>query len=220
MARLGVSSSVLDGYRDSGMAGMPSASHPRALTAAPLTEVATAVADHVRRVRPDVVVTYDRHGGYAHPDHIRTHDATRVALALLAADDDPALPSRAFEIRTPRSWAEADRRWLLAHVDPRHGLTLLDPDDAYPPGVVDDGAVSHVVVDPGAVAAQADALAAHPTQVTLYDDGHGPYYALSNDVAARLSGREGFARVDPVTWHDLPPDPDTGPGWGAGLLAP
>ena len=42
---------------------------------------------------------------------------------------------------------------------------------------------------------QAAALAAHGTQVRVFDG----YYALSNDVAARLAGREGFAAVDPRT---------------------
>jgi N-acetyl-1-D-myo-inositol-2-amino-2-deoxy-alpha-D-glucopyranoside deacetylase len=30
-------------------------------------------------------------------------------------------------------------------------------------------------------------------------------YALSNDIAARLPGREGFARLDPATGELLPP---------------
>ena len=51
------------------------------------------------------------------------------------------------------------------------------------------------MVRPDLVARQATALAAHGTQVRVFDG----YYALSNDVAARLAGREGFAPVDPRT---------------------
>jgi N-acetyl-1-D-myo-inositol-2-amino-2-deoxy-alpha-D-glucopyranoside deacetylase len=68
-------------------------------------------------------------------------------------------------------------------------------DDEYPPSVVDDELVTHEVVAPELVPAQAAALAHHATQVTV----RGETYALSNDIAARLPGREGFALLDPAT---------------------
>jgi len=52
------------------------------------------------------------------------------------------------------------------------------------------------VVDPVHLPAQVDALDAHRTQLRVWPGG---YYALTNDVAARLAGREGFVRVDPLT---------------------
>ena len=181
---------ALSRYRDSGMLGMPAAHHPRAFVRAPVEEAATLVADHLRALRPDVVVTYDRHGGYGHPDHVQTHRVTMAALAALAPDDRP---DRVFEIRTPRSWAVEDRAWLPGHVRAEEGLTLLAPDDAYPPSVVPDDEVTHIVLDPGVRTTQEYALSAHRTQVSVFQG----YYALSDDVAARLAGREGFARVDP-----------------------
>lgn len=177
-------------YRDSGMAGMPAAHHPRAFAAAPVGEAAALVAQHLRSVRPDVVVTYDEHGGYGHPDHVQTHRVTMAALAALVPAERPAL---VFEIRTPRSWAVDDRDWLPQHVRVEDGLRLPGADEDYPPSVVLDDQVSHVVVDPGVVRIQQDALAAHRTQVRVF----AGYYALSNGVAARLAGREGFTRVDP-----------------------
>jgi N-acetyl-1-D-myo-inositol-2-amino-2-deoxy-alpha-D-glucopyranoside deacetylase len=57
--------------------------------------------------------------------------------------------------------------------------------------------VTHVVQEPALVALQSRALARHATQVRVYEG----YYALSNRVAGRLSGREGFARFDPVAGH-------------------
>ena len=77
--------------------------------------------------------------------------------------------------------------------------------------VVDDAVVSHVVVDEMAGKRMTWALAAHRTQVTLFDG----YYSLSNDIAARLSGREAFARLDPATGERLPRTSDT---WFEGLL--
>ena len=183
---------ILSRYRDSGMAGTPSAANPAAFVNADLDEAAALVAAVVRRVRPAAVVTYDRHGGYGHPDHIQTHRVTCAALASLDAQDRPPL----YAVLTPESWAREDRRWLDDHDTPS-GWTVPDPDGAYPPSVVDDDVVTHELVLPEQVPLQAEALRRHRTQVTVAPDGLS--YALSNDIAARLSGREGFALLDPAT---------------------
>jgi N-acetyl-1-D-myo-inositol-2-amino-2-deoxy-alpha-D-glucopyranoside deacetylase len=69
-------------YRDSGMPGSPDNQHPQALTAQPLETVAARVAQHIRRIRPQVVLTFDPIGGYNHPDHIAIHKATVRAFDL------------------------------------------------------------------------------------------------------------------------------------------
>lgn len=217
IARLGARHTFLGGsvtggqvprWRDSGMAGMPSARHPRAFAAAEVSEVAGLVAAYLRERRPDVVVTYDREGGYGHPDHIATRRGVEAALAGLA---DHERPGRFFEIVTPRSWAVADRAWLAEHVPSGCGLQVPSTDDPYAVCVVDDTVVSHVVLDDAARERQASALAAHRTQVTVFGD----YYALSNDIAARLSGREAFVRLDPRTGQRLP---RLASDWFQGLL--
>jgi N-acetyl-1-D-myo-inositol-2-amino-2-deoxy-alpha-D-glucopyranoside deacetylase len=69
--------------------------------------------------------------------------------------------------------------------------------------------VTHEVVDPGLVPVQAAALRQHVTQVTVADSGDT--YALSNDIAARIPGREGFALLDPATGRLLRSEPSSGP---------
>jgi LmbE family N-acetylglucosaminyl deacetylase len=64
------------GYRDSGMMGSPDNDHPGSLWQASADEVVRRVAEIIRRVRPQVVVTFDPYGGYGHPDHIAMHRAT------------------------------------------------------------------------------------------------------------------------------------------------
>ena len=137
-----------------------SAEDPRAFVNADLGEAAGLVAEHIARVRPDVVVTYDEHGGYAHPDHIRTHQVTMAALRRLDADGEAPL---VYAVLTPRSWAVEDREWLARHVDRRQAphLTVPGPDDPFPPSVVPDEVVTHEVVRPDLVPVQAAALAAH-----------------------------------------------------------
>ena len=201
MAELGVTHEVLGAdpaagrlsrWRDSGMAGTPSADHPDAFVRAGVGEAAALVAEVVRRIAPAAVVTYDRHGGYGHPDHIQAHRVTCAAVASLPEGSRPPL----YAVLTPVSWAREDRAWLASH--PVGGAwTLPDPDGEYPPSVVDDGLVTHELVDPGLRPSQADALRHHRTQVSVAADGLS--YALSNDIAARLPGREGFALLDPAT---------------------
>lgn len=79
---LGLTGVYFLGYRDSGMAGSPANSHPDALAAQPLEQVAARVVRHIREIKPQVVVTFDPIGGYKHPDHIAIHRATVLAFNL------------------------------------------------------------------------------------------------------------------------------------------
>jgi len=106
------------GYRDSGMPGTPDNHHPQALAAAPVEQVAAEVASWIRRLRPQVVLTFDPIGGYRHPDHIACHNATR--LAFEAAGDPSRFPDGYAPFRPAKLYYHTFRRpWL------RHGLRLL-----------------------------------------------------------------------------------------------
>lgn len=205
LGELGVTSHLLGAsgpgghltYRDSGMAGSAAAAHPRAWAGADLADAAAAVRALIDEVRPDVVVTYDATGGYGHPDHVRTHEATCHAVATSA--DAPVL----YAVLTPRSWAVQDRAWLAEHVPTGCGLVVPAQDDPYPSQVVPDTVVTHTVRDPSAVAVQCRALRFHETQVVVGDG----WYALSNHVVSRLAGREGYARLDAATGRPTSEDP-------------
>jgi LmbE family N-acetylglucosaminyl deacetylase len=73
------------GYHDSGMHGWETNTAPHAFAQARLEEVVDQLVPIIRQHRPDVVVTYDEHGGYGHPDHIMAHRVTMAALAAAAA---------------------------------------------------------------------------------------------------------------------------------------
>lgn len=81
---LGLKSIFFLGYRDSGMPGSEDNKHPRALAAQPVEDVAAEVARYIRRLKPEVVITFDPIGGYYHPDHIAIHKATVRAFELAA----------------------------------------------------------------------------------------------------------------------------------------
>jgi N-acetyl-1-D-myo-inositol-2-amino-2-deoxy-alpha-D-glucopyranoside deacetylase len=83
-------------YRDSGMPGSPDNTHPRALDAQPLDEVAANVVCYIRELKPQVVLTFDPIGGYRHPDHIAIQRATVRAFEQAGNPDfaPESLPAR------------------------------------------------------------------------------------------------------------------------------
>ncbi len=87
---LGLKEVFFLGYRDSGMPGMDANQHPDAQINAPVEEVAGRVVKYIRKLKPDVVLTFDPIGGYKHPDHIHIHKAT--VLAFTNADDESFHP--------------------------------------------------------------------------------------------------------------------------------
>jgi mycothiol S-conjugate amidase len=87
-AVIGYDEVVKLGYRDSGMPDTPANERPDCFARAPLEEAAGRLVEVIRRVRPQVIVTYDEdQRGYPHPDHLRVHD---VSVAAFEAAGDPA----------------------------------------------------------------------------------------------------------------------------------
>lgn len=84
------------GYADSGMRGWPANDAPDSLHRADRDHAALKIAHILDEEQADVVVGYDWHGGYGHPDHVRVHDLTRRAL------DFAARPPRYLEQTTNR----------------------------------------------------------------------------------------------------------------------
>jgi LmbE family N-acetylglucosaminyl deacetylase len=84
---LGVDDLYFLGYRDSGMAGAAENQDPRALAMADPEEAVGRIVAHIRRERPDVLVTFDETGGYGHPDHVAIHHHAQAAFVAAA---DPA----------------------------------------------------------------------------------------------------------------------------------
>jgi len=97
-------------YRDSGMPGSQENEHARAFINAPLEEVAKEIVGYIRRIQPDIVLTFDPLGGYLHPDHIAAHKATVRAFKLSADPnyvmDDlaPYAPKKLFFHVIPRGF--------------------------------------------------------------------------------------------------------------------
>lgn len=185
---LGANGTRLSRYRDSGMAGSPSAARPDAFVNADPAEAIGLIREVLNAVAPDIVVTYENRGGYAHPDHIQTHRLTCAAVATMAP------PPQTYAVFTPAAWAREDRAWVASQVR-EEGIGIPSPEEPYAESVLPDDLTAVVHESATACARQAAALRAHATQVTVHDG----WFALSNDIAQRLPGREAWAVLDPRT---------------------
>ncbi len=75
------------GFKDSGMVGSLTSEDPTCLWQAPQAVVTRRVVEIMRDLQPQVVITFNKYGGYGHPDHIAIQRATTEAFALAS---DPA----------------------------------------------------------------------------------------------------------------------------------
>lgn len=180
-------------WRDSGMAGTPSARHPRAFVNsgdAAVTELVAVLLE----LRPRVVVTYDPRGGYGHPDHIRAHEITTAAVAA-AAEQGWDVPKF--------YWTVTDADLLRQHTAALARRTVDELPGALPKGWrlpteaelagMSTTGVTTVVDVADVLAAKRAALRAHATQVTVAPSGRE--FALSNNIALPILPEEHFRLV-------------------------
>ena len=73
-------------WRDSGMMGTEGNDDPRCFWRADVDQAARALLDVIAEVRPHVLLTYDAHGAYGHPDHIQAHRVAWRACELAGPD--------------------------------------------------------------------------------------------------------------------------------------
>ena len=166
-------------YEDSGMIGTPENERSTAFWNADLDEATGHLVKVVEEVRPQVVVTYDEHGGYGHPDHIQAHQVTNLALAAAGWQ-----VAKLYHV----AWGGPERRQRerddYEAAGRPGGFDLPDPATATaPPGPVTTSVDIAPYLD-----AKLAAIAAHRTQVTVV----APFFALSNNVAHKAYGTEHF----------------------------
>jgi N-acetyl-1-D-myo-inositol-2-amino-2-deoxy-alpha-D-glucopyranoside deacetylase len=158
------------------MMGLPDNDDPRCFWRANLEEAADALAKVIDEVEADVVVTYDTNGFYGHPDHIQAHRVTRRAHELAG--------------RAARLYATAMPRSVLAraHELPADSWFVKNADLSV---AVRDDQVTTEIDATGYLDAKRAAMRAHETQITV----DGDYYALSNELGARILGSEYYTQL-------------------------
>ena len=169
------------GYEDSGMEGEQSAERPGCFATADVDEASGRLAAILEEESADVLVVYDEHGGYGHPDHVQVH---RVGMAAADRAGTPvvymATMDRDFMIELRRQAADSG----------------FGPDDnlegADTMGEPSVRITTEVDVSPW-VSVKRDAMRAHASQI-----GEESFFlSMPDDVFATVWGQEWFIRVRP-----------------------
>jgi len=166
-------------YRDSGMAGTGDNGHPSSLYQAPAEKVVGQVAEVIREVRPDVVITHDPTGGYGHPDHVTICRHTVSAVEQCRGDADAVLYYLCF----PRSAFQ--KMWqAMVDADIRPPFAADDIDAL---GTPDDEVTTIRKVDKF-LSIKKESLECHRTQI----DPGGPFAQLSPEIVDEIMSTEYF----------------------------
>jgi len=132
---IGIAELIFLDYRDSGMSGAPENQDERAFINAPAEKVVNQLTALIRRIKPEIVLTFEPFGGYGHPDHIAIHRHTVAAFHAAANPEyhpELGLPwqaKRLFYTVIPRSFFEAMREEMkVAGFDQENQGPLDSPD--------------------------------------------------------------------------------------------
>lgn len=177
------------GYEDS---GIPARGRPHSLAAAPLEAVANAIRAVLARHAPDIVITHDATGGYGHPDHVRTCEATVLAVGGL--ERKPLLYHAVTPVRVvdefQRAFAKAGLRAGRA--------AAAGADMERDVGVADDRVTATIDVSQF-VGTKRSAVTAHRTQMTGHVLLRLPWPVLERLWSEEHFSLGGAARGAPVT---------------------
>ena len=188
---LGVARHQFLGYLDSGMAGEPTNERPGCFAAADVEEAAGRLATILEEESADVVVAYDEHGGYGHPDHVQVHRVGLRAGALagtakvyMATQDRDFLASLAND--------HADSAWAPPAEMAEQMQAMGEPGSR----------ISTEVDVSGWLDAKRGAMQAHPSQIP--DDSF--FLAMPDEIFALVWSKEWYIQAHPPV-----PDPFPGP---------
>ncbi|MDQ7026500.1 MAG: PIG-L family deacetylase [Anaerolineae bacterium] len=203
------------GYKDSGMQGAPENDDPDCLVynwKHNPEDVKRRVVETIREVQPQVIITFNKYGGYGHPDHIAIQQATIQAFhaasdsAYLTDGLQPYTPQKLYYSTMPK-WILSFRLWWLKMrgEDVRHMGRNKDIDFQK---IVDNIEPAHVSVNIGAYLEDWDeASACHISQGGGSMRGFFARWPMW--LRRVVMGKQGLTRVFPepvsegISEHDL-----------------
>ena len=187
------------------------------LARADTVEATGRLVRQIRRVRPQVVVTFDANGGYGHLDHIAVHSLTIAAFHQ--AGDPSCYPEQIAEGLRPyapqklyfTAFARSTMRGMREQTDPDGDGAAFRPggNTATIPleemGTPDELITTTITLDERQFEAKLRAMRAHRTQM----DPKNPIGSLPPEATRAWLGTERFVRAYPpdgpgdVGEHDL-----------------
>jgi len=197
-AALGIHEVIFLDYRDSGMVGTMENDDPRAFVNARSDKAVATITGIIRRERPTVVITFEPHGGYGHPDHKAIHHHTTAAVQSAAAPS--YRPDLGDAWRVPRlCWGVIPRSIFR---DMRNELERMGEDVSQWDRMEEEGAgwpegMADITVDVTEfIPNKWVALEAHKTQF----GGENMFRKASEAMMQQMLGREYFFIAMP--WRD------------------
>lgn len=141
------------GYPDSGMAGEPANERLDCFWQTDVEVIAAKVAAMLHEVGADVIVVYDDHGGYGHPDHIQVHRAGLRAAEIAGLD-------HVYEVTMNRDRVME----ALTHAPELEGMERPSPEEFATVGT-SDADISYVIDAREFALRKREALIAHASQM-------------------------------------------------------
>ena len=178
---LGVARQLFLGYHDSGMEGEDSNTRPDCFATADGDEAADRLAGILVEESADVLVVYDEHGGYGHPDHVQVHT---VGMAAAERAGTPVVymttMDRGFMLELRRRAAESE----FGPEDNLEGVdTMGEPSER----------ITTEVDVRSYVETKREAMRAHASQI-----GEESFFlSMPDDLFTEVWGQEWFIRVRP-----------------------
>jgi LmbE family N-acetylglucosaminyl deacetylase len=178
---LGVARLAFLGYEDSGMEGEPSATRPGCFATADTDEASGRLAALLSEESSDVLVVYDEHGGYGHPDHVQVH---RVGMSAAERAGTPVVYMTTMDRDFMRELRKRALESDLATEEELEGADTM--------GEPAERITTEVDVGPW-VGTKRAAMAAHASQISE----ESFFLSMPEDVFAEVWGQEWFIRVRP-----------------------
>jgi LmbE family N-acetylglucosaminyl deacetylase len=175
-------------YRDSGMAGDERNLDHGCFAQAPVEEAAERLVGLLADETVDILVTYDEHGGYGHPDHIQVH---RVGMRAAALAGVPAVYLSTMDRDFMRDVMAQAADLLGDEVDAAE-LAEDRADEVEELGEPAERITTEVDVRPWLERKRA-AMRAHASQI-----GETSFFlAMPDEAFERVWGQEWFIRISP-----------------------
>ncbi len=188
---LGVDRQVFLDYLDSGMAGEPSNDHPGSFASADLDEAAGGLARLLAEEASDVLVIYDEHGGYGHPDHVQVHrvgmraaDLAGTPIIYMATMNRDFMADLAAQASQPNPTGDGEGAGWQPPEDVADGMDTM--------GEPESRLTTAVDVTPW-IKMKREAMRAHASQIPETSF----FLSMPDDVFSMVWGREWYIRVRP-----------------------